>query len=190
MRRLLYGYVLLVWSALLLGLGAFLVRAWSALHDPFALDDGEGVVLWQAQQVTDLKAAYRSISQFPHLAFNYPPLYHFASRVVALALGDLLIAGRLIWIVSMLGISIISGLLVWSALPRRMPRAVRATSTALGAMLCFSLNVLVWADYMRVDLLALFFEFAGVYLYVLGRQRDSLRYGAAVCLLWRSIRNP
>jgi hypothetical protein len=181
MKKLFSVYLFLVWATLLLGLVAFLARGWRALHNPFQLDYGEGGVIWQAQHVTNLKLAYRSINQFPHLGFNYPPLYHLASRLLDLATGDLLIAGRLISILSTLGISFFSGLIVWSVLPPRMPVSVRATGAALGATLCYSIYTLVWAVYMRVDMLALFFEFAGIYLYLQGRRWQVLEYAAFFC---------
>ena len=180
-RKVFLGYLLVLWAALLSRPALFLARGWSALHYPFELDYGEGVVIWQAQQVTNLTLAFRSIDKFPHMVFHYPPLYHLTSRLFDLATGDLLVAGRLVSILSTLGIGLLSGLIVWSALPRRMALSVRATGAVAGAALCFSLESLGWAVYMRVDMLALFLEFAGIYLYLEGSRRPSLEYAGFFC---------
>jgi hypothetical protein len=113
--------------------------------------------------------------------FHYPPLYHVASRLFEPATGDLLVAGRLVSVLSTLGIGVLSGLIVWYVLPRRMPLSVRATGAIAGAALCFSVDSLGWAVYMRVDMFALFLEFAGIYLYLQGSRRPSLEYAAFFC---------
>jgi hypothetical protein len=180
-RKVFLAYLLVFWATLLSRAVAFLARSWGALHYPFELDYGEGVLLWQARQITDLKLAFRSITEFPHMVFHYPPLYHVASRLLEPATGDLLVAGRLVSVLSTLGISVLSGLIVWSVLPRRMPLTVRATGAIAGAALCFSVDSLGWAVYMRVDMFALFLEFGGIYLYLQGGRRPSLEYAAFFC---------
>ena len=181
MARTFAGYLLVLWAILLGRVAAFLARGWGVLHYPFELDYGEGVLIWQAQHVTNLTQAYRSITQFPHVVFHYPPLYHLMSRLVEPATGDLLVAGRLVSVLSTLGVGALSGLIVWSALPRRMPRSVRATGAVAGAALCFSVDSLGWAFYMRVDIFAVFLEFAGIYLYLQGSRRPQLEYAAFFC---------
>ena len=180
-RRVFLAYLLVFWAALLSRAVAFLARSWGALHYPFELDYGEGVLLWQARQITDLKLAFRSITEFPHMVFHYPPLYHVASRLFEPATGDLLVAGRLVSVLSTLGIGVLSGLIVWYVLPRRMPLSVRATGAIAGAALCFSVDSLGWAVYMRVDIFAVFLEFAGIYLYLQGSRRPLLEYAAFFC---------
>jgi len=175
------GYLLVLWAILLSRVAAFLGRGWAVVHYPFELDYGEGVLIWQAQHVTDLTQAYRSITQFPHVVFHYPPLYHLMSRLAEPATGDLLVAGRLVSVLSTLGVSVLSALIVWSALPRKMPLSVRATGAMAGAALCFSVDSLGWAFYMRVDIFAVFLEFAGIYLYLQGRRRPALEYAAFFC---------
>ncbi len=180
-RKVFLAYLLVFWAALLSRPVAFLARSWGALHYPFELDYGEGVLLWQARQITDLKVAFRSITEFPHMVFHYPPLYHVAARLIEPATGDLLVAGRLVSILSTLGIGVLSGLIVWKVLPRRMPLSVRASGAIAGAALCFSVDSLGWAVYMRVDMFALFLEFGGIYLYLQGGRRPSLEYAAFFC---------
>ena len=181
MARGFTGYLLVFWAILLSRIAAFLVRSWGVLHYPFELDYGEGVLIWQAQHVTSLTQAYRSITEFPHVVFHYPPLYHLMSRLAEPVAGDLLVAGRLVSVLSMTGLSVLSGLMVWSVLPRKMPLSVRATGALAGAALCFSVDSVGWAVYMRVDMFALFLEFAGIYLYVQGSRRPSLEYAAFFC---------
>jgi hypothetical protein len=174
-------YLFVLWSALLCGLAGFLADGWHGLRNPFQLEYGEGVVLWQAQHVTDLKQAFGDVRQLPHMVFHYTPLFHLTSRLAAAVTGDLLIAGRLVSLLSLLGISGSIALLVWGALPARMPVKIRAAGAASGAMLCYSVPPMFWARFMRVDVLAVFLEFAGIYLYVRGRRRPALEYAAFFC---------
>src|SRR3974390_3347359 len=114
-------YLALLTACLLLSLAAFLVSGWRALRNPFQLNYGEGIVIWQAQHVTHFQEAYRDVRQFPHLVFHYPPVFHLTARLAVNLTGDLLTAGRLVSLLAALGISLLSGALVWEALPRVYP---------------------------------------------------------------------
>jgi hypothetical protein len=57
------------------GAVAFVLQSAIAVRTDSELDYGEGIVLWQAANVTNWKRAYRPIEQYPHIVFHYPPLF-------------------------------------------------------------------------------------------------------------------
>src|SRR5262245_45567388 len=117
MRKLLRLAVAVLFTFLAAGLATFIFQTILSIRTHDELDYGEGIVLWQAAHVTNWKAAYHPIAIYPHIVFHYPPLYHLASRAMAVATGDLLAAGRLVSSLSLLGTCFILGGLVWRCLP-------------------------------------------------------------------------
>src|SRR4051812_21764745 len=107
MRNVRWFYVVTCGPLLAFGLVAFLIRAMFALKTPAELDYGEGIVMWQAAHVTDLKTAYHPMHVYPHIVFHYTPLYHLASRAMSAVTGDLLVAGRLVSVLSLAGVCVI-----------------------------------------------------------------------------------
>ena len=77
----------------------FAIHAAHMLRYPYPLDYGEGPLL---AQVDLLRAGmpvwqlYADPDRAPYAVVNYPPVYHLATLLVALPLGDALLAGRLI----------------------------------------------------------------------------------------------
>jgi len=163
---------------LVVGFAAFLVRGTFAVRTKAELDYGEGIVLWQAAHVTALSTAYHRVDVYPYIVFHYPPLYHLASRGMALITGDLLAAGRLVSLLSLAGACLILAWLTWFCLPPKVDRVSRWIGTASAGLLVFTLPVWRWAVLMRVDTLAMLFSFAGIALFILARRRPALVYGA------------
>ncbi|HZN05610.1 MAG TPA: hypothetical protein VFB65_02450, partial [Pyrinomonadaceae bacterium] len=65
------------------GAVAFVLQSAIALRTDAELDYGEGIVLWQAANVTNWKKAFRPVEEYPHIVFHYPPLFHLTARAVA-----------------------------------------------------------------------------------------------------------
>ena len=65
------------------GVAVFALQAGASLNTQEELDYGEGIVLWQAANVTDFKKAFHPVENYPHIVFHYPPLYHLITRIVA-----------------------------------------------------------------------------------------------------------
>ena len=86
---------------------------------PFEWDYGEGLVLWQARHIFQQGQAYGLIDEYPHIVYNYPPLFHFAARLFGATGLDLLAAGRLVTLLSAYGVVALGGALVYWAAPRR-----------------------------------------------------------------------
>lgn len=159
---------------------SFVAGSWTRITARFELDYGEGIVMWQAEHVTNLKIAYGDITHAPYIVFHYPPVYPFVSQLVAHWTHDLLIAGRMISVVSALLIGLIFGPQVFTCLPRRMPVSARLSGAFAAIVLIYSLSGVEWMRLMRVDLLGLAITFGGVALFILSGHRSRWQYAAFV----------
>jgi len=171
-------YLLTVCAFLTAGAVAFGIQCWRAVHFPYGLEYGEGVVLWQTLQVTHPSKAFHRIEQYPHIPFNYTPLYHLVTRGFATFTDDPLSAGRWVSFLSGLGIAVAVGLLGWYPVRRSFSRFSRISAAVLSGLLCFNLSTIAWAQFMRVDMLALLFTFSGILLFVWAPRRTRWHYGA------------
>jgi len=159
---------------------AFILQSRIALRTYSELDYGEGIVLWQAANVTNWKKAYHPVEQYPHVVFHYPPLFHLTSRAVALFTGDLLEAGRLTSILSLAGTCIVGALLVAWTMPPGVTGLARFIGPFTTGTLVFATPVWTWGVLMRVDMLAIFLTCCGVTLFVMSRRRPALAFLAFV----------
>lgn len=162
---------------------AFVFESVTALRSNAELDYGEGIVMWQAANVTNLKKAFRPVEQYPHIVFHYPPLFHVVSRFVTVFTGNLLQAGRLTSILSMIGTCLIAGLLTAKVLPAGTNRSARFLAGLTAGTLVFSMPVWSWAVLMRVDTIGIFLTICGVALFVLARRRRLFGFLAFICFV-------
>lgn len=165
------------------GLGAFAFEAAGALRTPAERDYGEGIVLWQAANVTDWRKAFHPVEEYPHLVFHYPPLYHLTARAVASATGNLLAAGRLTSILSLAGSCLVAALLAAGCLPAGRGATARWLGAFAAGTLIFTTPVWWWGAHMRVDALAVFLSVAGIALFVMARRRPALAFLAFACFV-------
>ena len=85
------GVLLLLLAVHLVGVG----MDWlAAVHYPFQLDYGEGIV-WQQAELMPGPRAYRVPDGFPIIVFHYPPLFYVFAKAALAFEPDLLAAGRL-----------------------------------------------------------------------------------------------
>ena len=160
-----------------LNAAGFLAGSWTLIRYPFELDYGEGIVLWQAAHVFDLRDAYHPVERYPHVVFNYPPVYHVLSRMATIVTGDLLVGGRALSWLSGVGIAVVAGLLASTAVRTRgWSRTVAAVAAPL---LALQLATFEWIPYMRVDAAAVFCSMLGMLVFVRARSR-SVRRAAGV----------
>ena len=128
------------------------------------LDYGEGIVLWQASQVFDLKSAFHPLQQYPHIVFHYTPLYHIAVRVLTGLLGNPLLSGR---IISLLAAFWIVGLFAWTVLKATRGYAsvgIRWFGVVFVSACALSVPAMQWVPFARVDMLGLALQFTGLSL--------------------------
>ena len=133
-------------------------------------------MLWQAAHVTDWPAAFHSVNTSPWVVFHYPPLFHLASRALQFVTGNLLSAGRLVSVLSLLSICLLMTALSWKGLAPVASRSARALGALTSGLLIFTLPAWPWACLMRVDSLALLFVFSGLTLFVCGRRKPWMIY--------------
>ncbi len=179
MKRVIPGAVLMLF--LLASLLQF-IRIVADTRATRQLDYGEGIILWQASQVFNLKSAFHPIQQYPYLVFHYTPLYHISLRAVAAVVGDPLLSGRLI---SAAGAFWLVGLFVWVVL-----RATRGYATpgvrwfaAIFSGACVLLPpAMQWVPFARVDLLGLAMQFTALTI-ICARPLRLRNQVAALCLL-------
>jgi hypothetical protein len=179
MKRIVLGLVLTMFLA-----GAALQAVgmiWN-VSEKTQLDYGEGIVLWQASHVFDLKTAFRPLEQYPHLVFHYTPLYHIAVRILTGVLRDPLLSGR---VVSMTSALWLVGLFAWTVLRATAayaPAGIRWFGALLTCALVLHVPAMQWVPLARVDMLGLALQFTGLSMLSVGRFRFRNQM-AAFCLL-------
>jgi len=147
--------------------------------NPAELDYGEGIVLWQAKHILDPALTYRNIDTPPYNVTHYPPVYHLATRAMQTVTHNWVAAGRLVSVLSGIGIALVIGLLVWAALPRRVPWADRWAAAIFGGCSIFLHPFTTfWIRTARVDALGLFLSFAALAIYLSGRERFVFQLAA------------
>ena len=145
------------------GLLQALRMTWNAFEHR-ELDYGEGIVLWQASQVFNLKSAFHPLQQYPHIVFHYTPLYQITVRVLTGLLQDPVLSGR---IVSLTAAFWIVGLFAWTVLKATRGYAstgIRWVGAVFAGACALILPAMEWVPFARVDLLGLAFQFTGLSL--------------------------
>ena len=160
--------VLIVRSAQYLGYAA------RAITFPFELDYGEGII-WQQALLILGSRAYGDITQFPFIVFHYTPIYHLVIRSIA-ALGiDPLAAGRGATLAATIAIAVLAGAIASTAMREIASTNARIVGAALAGLMVFTYRpVQEWAVIMHMDLLAIGFSMAGVYLAIVAGQRTII----------------
>ncbi len=152
MKKVIFGSIL---SLLLLGSALQALRIVVAVGDTRQLDYGEGIILWQASQVFNLKSAFRPIDQYPHIVFHYTPIFHIALRAVDAVVHNPLLSGRL---VSMAAAFWLLGLFAWVVLKATRGYASAGTrwfGAAFAGAWVLLLPAMRWVRLARVDMLGL-----------------------------------
>ena len=152
----------IILTLFLLGAALQVVRIVSLVGEKMELDYGEGIVLWQASQVFDLKNAFHPLEQYPHLVFHYTPLYHVAVRIVTSVLRDPLLSGR---VVSMTAAVWIVGLFGWTVLRAtrgHAPAGLRWFGALIACACVLQPPAMRWVPLARVDMLGLALQFTGL----------------------------
>jgi hypothetical protein len=176
MRKSQFVLHLVLTIFLAVGAVAFFLQSAIALRTDSELDYGEGIVLWQAANVTNWKKAFHPVEEYPHIVFHYPPLFHLTSRAIAPFTNTLLQAGRLTSVLSLAGTCLVGALLTAFALPAGGSRSARFTGAFTAGTLVFTTPIWTWGVLMRVDTLAIFLTVVGVALFVIARERKSLAF--------------
>lgn len=151
---------------------------------PYGLDYGEGVV-WAQMREMVAGAGYGPIDTFPSLVFHYPPVYHLLTALLSSGVGmDELAAGRLLSGVATLSTAVVIGLITTHmAASQATGRFSWVCGLIAGVAIFSMMPVLHWSRFMRVDMLALFFGFAGVYFGLRALSQPRLIHLAGICFV-------
>lgn len=152
------------------------------IAQPYQLNYGEGLAAWQAAHVTDLARSYPPIDHYPFVVFQYPPLYHLATRAVGAMTGDLLMAGRSVSVLSAALLCILAGWITFQTLPHRADWRMRLLAAAFAGALPTALYNFNWIWLARVDTLAVLLSFSGVALFAARPASPTLQILAAVLM--------
>ena len=153
-----------------------------------------------------LASAYAPIAQYPYIVFHYPPLYHVVSWMVSTQTGNLLFAGRLVSLVSTIGLCLTLGWTVYRSVPARASKLAAIAGAIFAGTLPCGLDNMDWALLMPVDMLGLWLTFAGLAVFILGPSfatryaafvlfvaamytKQSLIAGAIACLIVAAVLN-
>ena len=165
--------------------GNFARWAWNAVaatRFAYELDYGEGIV-WEQARLIFSGAGYSDINEPPYFVFHYPPVFHIVSELLALLLGtDQLAAGRLVSIVSTVGIAIIVGALTIQAVRPRLNAKMSALCGLCAALMLFAFfPIASWSLVDRVDMLGALFALLGAYFGLRAVQKPWLVSVSALC---------
>jgi hypothetical protein len=152
------------------------------IAQPYQINYGEGLVAWQAAHITDPARAFAPFDQYPFVAFQYPPLFHLATRAMDPLTGDLLMAARSVSVLSAALICLVAGWAVFQVLPRRSSWQMRLFAAIFTAALPTSLYNFSWSWLARVDTLAILLAFSGVILFTARVASVPLQILAAVLM--------
>src|SRR2546426_8846458 len=128
------------------------------------LDYGESPILWQASQVFHPLSAFHPLQEYPLIIFGYTPFYHVVLNVLSRAVGNALLTGRLI---SMLSAFWMVGLLGWTvfyATRRYAGVTLRACAAVITCAVALQLPTMRWVPLARVDALGLALQFSALCL--------------------------
>jgi len=176
------------YSAALLALMAVIVvgafgNGFFFIAQPYQINYGEGLVAWQAANITNPARAFAPFDQYPYVAFQYPPLFHLATRAMDAFTGDLLMAARSVSVLSAALICLVAGWAVFQVLPRRATWQTRLFAAMFAAALPPTLYNFSWTWLARVDTLAILLAFSGVVLFASRPTSAPVQILAAVLMV-------
>jgi hypothetical protein len=123
---------------------------------PYDLNYGEGYVLNDAVRLARGESLYVDLQQFPMVRSPYPPLFPLVWSFLEPLAGPVFWPGRLLSVLSLVGITAVVGWNAW-----RVRLGVWPGVVGVGLVVS-SPFVYQWAGYARVDMLALLFAVGGV----------------------------
>lgn len=175
---------LVLGAAFIWQIAALLSFSLWAIRYPYGLDFAEGIV-WQQMRLVVSGEAFGPLEGFPVMVINYTPLYYLVTSGFASVTGmGELAAGRTVSLLGLFIAASIGGAIVFRLLLSEQSRRVAAIGGAIASLVILSnYPVLFWTPLMRVDMLALAFSFAGLYLALCAFERPGFVYAASVAFV-------
>lgn len=166
-------YVLLTLVGVVLGvcLITYLVGAHNIVSQPFQVDYGEGFHWGQSWGIFNGQPLYPAAS-VPSIPC-YTPLFFFVSGLFMKLFGSALAVGRTVSLVSFLIASVFIGLIVYQVSKSKI-------GAIISGLVVFTVPIVRYWTYLnRVDMLAIMFTMAGLYV--------ALKYIDSKKILWSTI---
>lgn len=156
------------YTILILYIIFFLYHAIIYILYPYDIDNEEGFVLNQAKQIAAGNTIYPALKSYPYTVGNYTPLFQLLCVPFIWLFGVHHAIGRTISVLSTLGISAFVFLFVKKLTNDKESAFISATFP-----LCTH-YVYCWSVYNRVDMLAIFFSFLGLYFVFQINKKETL----------------
>ena len=129
---------------------------------PYQLDYAEGFLAVESQMMARGESIYPTLEDYPYLVGNYPPVYPALCAPFFLLFGPSLLWGRLICVLSAVGIAICMVVIIYNRTKGILPRG-EVLPIVLAPLLFWNTYALYeWIGYARVDLPAIFFGLIGL----------------------------
>lgn len=150
-----------LWGLASAGLAAYVgLTLWLALRAlafPYALDYGEGIVVWFTHKIAQGQNLYAPLQGPPFDVANYPPVAFLLTAALSFIVNDALAVGR--------GLNLAAAVLVTTFIAQWIRRETHNTRAALlgAGIFLGSTFVYHWLPLFRVDMLGLAFSFAGIF---------------------------
>lgn len=150
---------IILWTFIGTAVFIFALHALVAITYPYPLDYGEAPLIDQAQRLAEGENIYRAdLSEPPYTIANYPPLY--VLFLAPFAHGSPFQIGRLISVLAAIGSAVFLARIILTLTQNRM-----AAWAAAGLFLSIPF-VVHWSGLARIDMLALLFATAALYVLV------------------------
>jgi len=131
------------------------IHAFYSITFPYQIDYGEGFLLHQAVQLSEGLSIYQPISDYPLTVANYGPVYPLVWSGFIKLFGVSFFWGRLISVLSTIGICSLIYLSVRQS-------ASKSVSIAAAMLFLVSPYIYEWSHLSRVDMLGIFLSVAGL----------------------------
>lgn len=150
-----------LWALVAVGVAGYVALtlwlALSAILFPYAIDYGEGAMLWFARKMAQGQSIYSTLPGPPFDSSNYPPVATVLTVFGDFVVHNALVVGR--------GLNFVAALVVTALIARLVRSESRDRRAALLAAGLFlgSTFVYHWTPLYRVDLIGLAFAFGGIF---------------------------
>lgn len=166
-------------GALSVHLYSFALSAYASITYPFGIDYAEGIV-WR-QLVGLLEGTmYSSADAHPYIVYHYTPIYHAVTSWLVDGFGSVLSSGRTVSLLASLLLATLIGVIVAQTATPQKSKGIVILGAAISGLTFFAFKpVFSWAALIRVDMLGLFFEAAGLALFFGSLRKPKLFYLSA-----------
>lgn len=152
------------------GLVSFLIGTIGFISQPYGMIPGEGLYLFQANLVAEGGSLYNPVTSTQYMAVPYPPLYMLVCGWLSSIFGSSLLIGRLVSLVS--GVGVVLGIyLITSRLTKS-----RVVGALAGMLLVSTYIFRFLSPLYRIDMLGMVFSILGIYLALRFENRGKLIY--------------